>query len=115
MVSTDDYFTHRIKKVMVQNVVAGVPSLNHKKIVSDHGKAHGKGELYHDKYVNHLLSAASIYDATIGFTSKNRLSSYYTNKGYYNIHFYDNQFDYIGKYNIDTACIIYEGSTQEIH
>ena len=115
MVSVDDHFTHRIKRVMLQNAVAGVPSLNHVKTVSDHDKAHGKGELSYDSYVNLLLSAASTHDANIGFTSKSRLKAYLVNQEYYNIHNHDFQIDHEEIYNIDTACITDEENLHEIY
>ena len=42
MVSTQDHFTYKVKKIRLQNVVAGIPSLNHVKNQSKHDKAHRK-------------------------------------------------------------------------
>ena len=73
MISSKEHFMHQVKKIMLQNVVAGVPSLDHVKVQSNHDMAHGKRELSYENYVTLLLSAASTHDSIIGFTSKPKL------------------------------------------
>ena len=42
MVSVKDHFTHRVKKIVLQNTVVEIPSLQYVKIQSDHDRAHRK-------------------------------------------------------------------------
>ena len=83
IVDIQDHFSHKLKKIMLQNVVAGVASLHHVKTQSDHDKAHGKPELTYDSYATLLLSAASTYDANVGFTSKTKLQLYAAKQMHY--------------------------------
>ena len=111
MVNTKVHFTHQVKKIMLQNVVAGVPSLNHVKIQSDHDRAHGKRELSYDNYVTLLLSAASTHDATKGFTSKTKLRAYSSQLNQYNLNstsIVQHDYDDGMTHNIDSECIFAE-------
>ena len=85
MVNTKVHFTHQVKKIMLQNVVAGVPSLNHVKNQSDHDRAHRKRELSYENYVTLLLSAAFTHDATSGITPKTKLCAYISKLNQYNL------------------------------
>ena len=38
MFDIQDHFTYKLKKIMHQNIAAGISSLNHVKIKSDHDK-----------------------------------------------------------------------------
>ena len=114
MVDIQDHFTHKLKKIMLQNVVAGVASLNQVKTQSDHDKAHGKPELTYDSYVTLLLSAASTHDAKVGFTSKTKLRLYAAKQMNYNTYSTEYNQDPNCSYDIDSDCIMDE-NTQEIY
>ena len=114
MVDIQDHFTYKLKKIMLQNMVAGVPSLNHVKTQSDHDKAHGKPELTYDNYVTLLLSTASIYDADVGFTSKTKLQLYAAKQLHYNVYY--TEFDqYLDRSYDNDSDYVMEDDTQEIY
>ena len=108
MVNIEDHFTYKVKKMMLQNAVAGIPSLNYVKNQSDNDKTHGKADLTYDNYVTLLLSVASTYDANTGFSSKTKLQLYTSIQSQYNLNStgFDQPSDWT--HDIDSECIVEE-------
>ena len=119
MRDTKDHFTGNVKKIMLQNVVAGILTLNNVKIQSDHDRAHGKDPLNYESYLNLLLSAASTHDSKMGFTSKSKLQAYKSKRSYYNLHSSNIDYDSNGEHSnevlhdIDTECLQDDPQVQE--
>ena len=113
MVSHKDHFTLKVKKIMLQNTVAGIPSLRHVKTQSDHDRAHGRGELSFENYRTLLLSAASTHDSITGFTSRSKYRTYQSsrNSNVYSTNVHYSDYEDETSYGVDTGCI-FEDETE---
>ena len=66
MIPLTDRFTDRVKLIMLQNAVAGVPELHNVKTQNDRDVSNGRPPLDYAKYQHLLLSTASILDEAKG-------------------------------------------------
>ena len=68
LIPVSDHFSDNLKKILLQNTVAGVKPLNSVKSQLEHDVARGKKDLSYQSYLSLLLSTATTIDVERGFS-----------------------------------------------